>query len=133
MARPAGIVVRDLYLEKPDDISGRTWDRAARSVAGELEDRTKRLCSRLNPTKTNPSKPGEYPKLVTGQFVDGVQVVYSKQGGGLRAYSGTMHGVYLEDPARTRPNGRREWATKAFEAKDWQKRVEQVARVFAKK
>ena len=133
MARPAGIVVRDLGLEKPEGVSGRVWDRAARSVAAELEERTKVLCSRLNPGGGNPSKPGQYPKLVTGQFVDGVRIVYSKAGGSFRAYSGTMHGVYLEDPARTRPNGRREWATKAFDARDWQKRVETVAKAFAKK
>lgn len=130
MARPAGINVLELDVEKAQGFGVKLWERAARSVAGEMEEWAQRHSSRPNPTGKNPSKPGQYPKLVSGEFVDGIRFVYSREAKAIRAYTRAKHGVFLQEGT---PNmEKRDWATKTMEAKNWLARVATVARAFNK-
>lgn len=130
MGRPKGSRAGEIDVEKAEKYPAVLWERAARAVAGEIEDWIKLKSSRPNPTGANPSKPGEYPKTVTGEFVDGVNVVYSRTNNSLRVYSVAPHGKYLN--SGTRNMEPRPWATKALASRDWLKRIAQVARAFNK-
>jgi len=130
MARPKGTVAGELDIERAQNIPRMVWERAARSVAGELEDLAKRNCSRLNLSGKNPSKPGEYPKLVSGQLVYGIRVVYSRDANELRIYSQAIYGKFLN--SGTRKMESRPWALKVLASRDWIKRIAAVARAFNK-
>lgn len=130
MGRPRGSRVGELDVEKAENYPRVIWERAARAVAGELEDWIKIKSSRNNPTGKNPSRPGEYPKMVSGEFVDGVNVVYSRDNNSLRVYSVAPHGKYLN--SGTRNMEPRPWEVKASASRDWRRRIIQVAKALSK-
>lgn len=130
MGRPGGSRAGELDVEKAELYPRRLWERAARAVAGELEDWIKIKSSRPNPTGGNPSRPGEYPKAVSGNFVDGVRVVYSRENNALRVYSAQPYGKFLN--SGTGNMEPRPWATKALASRDWMKRIVQMAKVLSK-
>lgn len=130
MARPKGSRAGELDVEKAQSYPAVIWERAARAVAGELEDYIKYRCSRPNPGGKNPSKKGEYPKQVLGNFVDGVNVVYSRDNKALRVYSVQPYGKYLNDGT---PNMEpRPWVEKALASRDWLKRIAETAKAFSR-
>jgi hypothetical protein len=111
--------------ERGTSIPRSIWREAVEQVRGELEEYVKNACSKPYPPS---SKPGNYPNLRTGEFVDGLSVVYSEEAAAFRLYSKTHdnHGRFLAEGLRdgtTRPYG-----ALAAQAKDWSARVTRVAR-----
>jgi hypothetical protein len=111
--------------ERDAKIPRSIWREAVEQVRGELEEYVKNACSKPYPP---PSKAGNYPHLRTGEFVDGLSVVYSEEASAFRMYSKTHdnHGRFLAEGLRdgtTRPYG-----PLAGQARDWSARVTKVAR-----
>lgn len=132
MPRPAGQMLDATPAERPPAIPRRVWRDAAEQVRAELEELVKERCSRPCPNyhtgKGPHSKPGQYPFMETGEFVDGLHVVYSEEANAFHVYSKTHdhHGVFLQNGLRdgtTRP-----YATLAAQERDWNARVNAVAR-----
>lgn len=125
MARPAGQMLEAIDAERGTKIPRSVWRTAVEQVRGELEEYVKNACSKpYPPASTN----GNYPNLRTGEFVDGLSVVYSEEAAAFRLYSKTHdnHGRFLAEGLRdgtTRPYG-----PLAAQAKDWSARVTRVAR-----
>jgi len=134
MARPKGSVADAASIDYVRDVPRRRFIQAAHVVALELEGYIKERCSRVNPYPyKNPSAGGEYPKMRTGNFADGVRVVVADQGrygAELRIYSAMPYGKFLE--SGTTNMEARPWASRALEAKDWIARVTKLARALVK-
>jgi hypothetical protein len=125
MARPAGQKFNEMDIDKAQDVPRRIWRMAVEQVRGELEDYVKAACSKPYPPA---SRPGNYPHLRTGEFVDGLSVAYSEEDSAFRMYSKTSdnHGRFLNEGLRdgtTRPYG-----ALTLQVRDWSARVMQVAR-----
>ena len=123
-----GVIV--VQLEMPDvaGTSQRARTRAAAEVASEVEAYIKAKCSRPYPPE---SAPGTYPKRRTigeGGFAHGVNVTGTANF--FTIASAEMHGVYLEDPAGTRPNGARPWAMRALQARKWKQKFRTLSKEY---
>jgi hypothetical protein len=118
-----GVIVKRIPIPDVKGVSNYAKRNAAKEVAAELEGWIQGHCSRPAPPA---SKPGQYPRARSYEFVTGVNVTGTEKY--LTVASQAMHGVYMEDPDGTRPNGRRRWATKAVKAKDWVAKIKRLAR-----
>lgn len=123
MARPRGQVIVKFNVDEVREASGRAFDRAAKQVAGEIEAYMQQKCSRLYPPE---SKPGQYPKMRTGQHVGGIHVTGSRNG--FTVYAEAPHSVFLEEG--TVNMAPRPWATRAMMARDWMSRIARLARQY---
>ena len=94
VAQAKGEKLAEIDVARVMEIGQRRWDKAARIVAEELQDYIRSKSSRPNPTRRNPSEPGEYPKFVTGDFMAGVRVKYTHRG--FIISSVAPHGKWLE-------------------------------------
>jgi hypothetical protein len=111
------------------EIGLRRWNKAARIVEEEMQDFIRSKSLRPNPTRRNPSAPGEYPKTVTGEFQAGVRVKYTHQG--FIVSSVAPHGKWLQfgtpghlpTPMEARP-----YVDLAEAEVDWSARVAALAR-----
>lgn len=131
VGRPPGSKAAELDIAGAQGIPRRLWERSAKIVAEELEAYIKTKSLRPNPSGRNPSKPGEYPKAVTTEFVEGVNVRYNRENNSFRIYSEAPHGRYLQEGTKNMLP--RPWATKALNAKDWVRRIAIIAREHSKR
>jgi hypothetical protein len=118
-------LLEEVDAERDAKIPRSVWRSAVEQVRTELEDYVKAACSKPYPPA---STDGNYPHLRTGEFVDGLSVVYSEENSAFRMYSKThdRHGQFLAEGLRdgtTRPYG-----PLAAQARDWNARVQRVAR-----
>lgn len=119
----SGQVIVKYDLRAVEEASGRAFDRAAAQVAKEIEAYIQTKSSRPYPPA---SKPGQYPRVRTGEFVGTVNVTGSRRGIFVR--SPVPHGRFLEEG--TVNMDPRPWATKALNARDWMSRIAKLARQY---
>lgn len=123
MARPKGTLI----VAFDPSVAIRTTKAALAAanlqVAGEIQADIQRKSARLYPPA---SKPGQYPRMRTGEFNTGVYV--SGTANGIRVYSEAPHGVHLQ--YGTKNMEPRPWATKSLESRDWGARVQKLAAAY---
>lgn len=127
MAAPRGQVIVRFPIAEVEEASKRALSRAAKEVAAEIEAYAIAKSSR--PCDGRPgshSKPGQYPKMETGEFVSGLRVTGSNTG--ITFYSQAPHGRYLEEG--TINMDPRPWATKAANARNWMAKIAKLARQY---
>lgn len=123
MARPRGQVIVHYDVAEVAEASGRAFDKAARQVAGEIEAYMQAKCSRPYPPA---SKPGQYPKIRSGEHVSGIHVTGTRNG--VTVYAEALHSLFLEHgTVNMEP---RPWADRALNARDWMARIAKLARQF---
>jgi hypothetical protein len=121
-----GTIINRVDVRQIKTASQHAIARASKQVAAELEKHIVRHSSRPNPFGDNPSTGGQYPKKVSGDFVEGVAVTGTDRY--LTISSQMIYGAYLE--SGTKRMDARPWATKAWNAKDWKTRISQLARKY---
>ena len=95
-------------------------DQRLEAAGRALRDHAKREVSRAQPTAgtgekkrgLDPSKPGEYPKKVTGDLRMGIAMEYDKGSRTARVGTNVKHGKYLE--LGTHKMQRRPWLSRAL-------------------
>lgn len=117
--------------------------KAVKRIGGELIRDLQDRVSVPNPLPwDSSSKDGEYPRMRTGSFRDGLTLTYDEDAQALRLYSyaeSTMgkedhHGAYLQGvggPGRNqglRDGTTRPYATKIVEEQDWVGRIAEAVR-----
>ena len=90
-------------------------NRLAQAMRG-LRNYAREKSSRPNPTGRDPSRPGEYPKRVTGRHVRGIRVVHDRKKASARLVGLEKHSMWLQtgysaDRRRMLP---RPWLSKAW-------------------
>lgn len=127
MARPTGQMLEQVEVKRAGP--RRVFRDAAEQVRAELEELLKsRVSTPYPPASTN----GNYPHARTYEFHDGLHVVYSEEAGAFRVYSKTHdnRGRFLHEGLRdgtTRPYG-----DLIQQERDWNARVNEVARKMNK-
>jgi hypothetical protein len=125
-------MLESVDAEREANIPRAVFRTAVEQTRAEMEELAKKRCSQPCPNfhtgKGPHSQPGRYPFMETGEFVDGLRVVYSEATSEFHLYSKThdRHGVFLQNGLRdgtTRPYG-----TLIQNERDWSARVNAVAR-----
>ncbi len=128
MARPAGQVIVRMDVEAIVEASGRAFDKAAKQVAGELDEYIQAQITKAQ--SPPPSRPGQYPhvgaKYDHPKLYESYSVTGTRQG--LKVYCRVPHGLYLNEG--TDKMAPRPWATRAINARDWMARIAKLARQY---
>lgn len=99
-------------------------DSRALSAANHLANRIKESIDRPNPTGRDPSRPGEYPKKVSGELQASIVVQESETGTGYAVGTTLEYGKFLE--LGTSKMSPRPWLSKAL-----REYASEIAKIFS--
>jgi hypothetical protein len=121
----------ELVLERALEVARHRIGAAIEQVGAEILDEIKFDSSSPNPPPfLDSSKPGEYPRARTFEFVEGLNMAYDDAAMALSLWSKThdRHGWYLQN--KMRDGTKRPYATLALTGRDWARRIVNVAQAM---
>lgn len=116
-----GTIIRRIATPKPRGTSTADRKQAARDFAEQLQKHIERHSSRPYPPA---SRPGQYPRVRSGQHLNGVNVTGTEKY--ITVASTAPHSLYLNEGTRNMSS--RPFADKAIEALDAKENIRKKAK-----